>query len=321
VLRLERAGAVAIGKTAMDPLAWSTHGQAPGHPPCLNPLDPRLSPGGSSSGSAVAVAAGLADIGLGTDVAGSVRVPAAYCGIVALKPGLGAIPLEGCLPLAPSFDLVGVMARSVKACATAYEALSGSHLDPDAPIARAAVLTDLMDEADDPVADLCRRAVRRLERSGLGLEPIVLRWRAEGFGLVLAVELARAWGEQADAEPERFPPQILRAIERARGVAPDRYGDAMGALSQVRRELGRRLGGHDVLLCPTVAHRVPTLEAEEVGSSTRFTRIFNALGWPALSVPCGHDEAGRPVSLQIASVRSVSSAVAAARMVESAVGS
>src|SRR5205085_11651682 len=117
---LETAGAVAIGKTAMDPLGWSTHGQAEGFPPCRNPIDPRLSPGGSSSGSAVAVAAGIVPLGLGTDTAGSLRIPAAFCGIVALKPASDQVPAEGCLPLAPSFDTIGVLGRSVRDCAAAH---------------------------------------------------------------------------------------------------------------------------------------------------------------------------------------------------------
>lgn len=170
VTRLENAGAIAIGKTAMDPLAWSTHGQADGFSPCVNPIDAQLCPGGSSSGSAVAVAAGIVPLALGTDTAGSLRIPAAFCGITALKPALGDVPAEGCLPLAPSFDTIGVLAGSVSACATAYEALAGRSVAlPESDQGTVGILTDLFEASDPSVADACgaQRPPGPVCRSGL----------------------------------------------------------------------------------------------------------------------------------------------------------
>jgi aspartyl-tRNA(Asn)/glutamyl-tRNA(Gln) amidotransferase subunit A len=323
VERLEAAGAVAIGKTAMDPLAWSTHGQAEGFAPCLNPLDRLLSPGGSSSGSAVAVAAGIAPLALGTDTGGSVRIPASFCGITALKPGLDDVPTEGCLPLARSFDTIGVLATSVADCATAYHALTGGGVSTGEAVStgetaavRVGVLTDLFEASDPSVADSCARILPALEAAGVVLEEVRLDWWAPGFGLLLAVEFAEAWGAQATQEPNRFPPRILDALARAGTIDPERHRQVQSELIEARAVLATRLRHLAALLSPTVPVPVPPLEEEEVETSTRFTRIFNALGWPALSVPCGHDERGRPVGMQIASARGVSDALAVAARIE-----
>lgn len=324
---LERAGAVAIGKTAMDPLAWTTHGQADGFPPCLNPVDPALSPGGSSAGSAVAVAAGIVGLGLGTDTAGSIRIPAAYCGVVGLKPAFGLVSLDGCLPLSASCDTVGLLAKTVAGCAAAYDALLAPSRTPTSALAAAerersdgpiGVLTDLFEASDPSVAAVCSQALARLEAAGASLEGVTLGWWAPRLGLLLAIELAAAWGAQADADPARFPPVILTAIERARAVPAARYEQVRAELRGGREQLERRLSRFSALLSPTVPVPVPDLDEEDVAVSTCFTRIFNALGWPALSVPCGSDSRGRPVGMHVATAGPVQDAVAVAAQVERA---
>jgi aspartyl-tRNA(Asn)/glutamyl-tRNA(Gln) amidotransferase subunit A len=315
--RLEGAGAVVIGKTAMDALAWSTHGQAEGFPPCLNPIDPQLSPGGSSAGSAAAVAAGVVPLALGTDTAGSLRIPGAFCGVVALKPAPGVVPTEGCLPLAPSFDTIGVLGTSVATCLTAYQVLAGSPIcSPEAVEGPVAVLTDLFAASDPAVAEACARILPELEAAGMILEEVQLAWSAPGFGLLLAVEFVEAWAATAAREPERFPPRILDAIERGRTIDPNRYRKVRSELVEARLALSARLRRFSALVSPTIPVPVPRAEEEAVETSTRFTRIFNALGWPALSVPCGRDDRGRPVGMQIASAHDVPSAVAVAALLE-----
>jgi aspartyl-tRNA(Asn)/glutamyl-tRNA(Gln) amidotransferase subunit A len=319
---LERAGAVAIGKTAMDPLAFSTHGQADGFPPCVNPIDPRLSPGGSSAGSAVAVAAGIALLGLGTDTAGSLRIPAAFCGLVALKPSSGDVAADGCLPLARTFDTIGVLGTSVRACAQAHGVLArrplpGGALGAESTVpAPVGVLVDLFEAADPSVATACERVLQGLKTSGMPLEDLRLDWWAPGFGLLLAAEFAEAWATSAAQEPERFPRRILSAIERARAIDRDRHDEVRAELMAARSGLSLRLDRFAGLLSPTVPVPVPAVEQEEVETSTRFTRIFNALDWPALSVPCGVDDRGRPVAMQVASARDLSLAVRVAASVE-----
>jgi aspartyl-tRNA(Asn)/glutamyl-tRNA(Gln) amidotransferase subunit A len=277
VAALVRAGAIPIGKTAMDPLAWSTHGEAPGHPPCLNPRDRSLSPGGSSSGSGAAVAAGIAKLGLGTDLAGSVRIPASYCGIVGLKPAPRTVPEDGCLSVAPTFHVPGIMAGSVEDCRIAYEALSG---------AAAAACAGTLDElaADGSVT----------------LERVRLDWSAKGFGRILAFELARDWGRRIDHEPERFPPSVRESAELGRAIPEDAYNESLKSMHEAHERLAERIGPGRVLACPTVPVPVPARELETVEESVRYTRLFSALGWAALSVPGRRDTAGRPVGLQLA---------------------
>jgi aspartyl-tRNA(Asn)/glutamyl-tRNA(Gln) amidotransferase subunit A len=316
VQRLEAAGAIAIGKTAMDPLAWTTHGQAEGFPPCLNPVDPALSPGGSSSGSAVAVAAGIVPLALGSDTGGSIRIPASYCGVVGLKPAFGAVSLDGCLPLSSSCDTVGVLATSVRDCALAYDVLVGrpqtsvGEAAPDEPVA---VLSDLFEASEPAVADVCSRA---LEQSGAHVEEVTLGWWAPQLGLLYAVEFEAAWGAEAEADPSRFTDEMLTTFERARAIPKQRYDEVRAEMAAARDELGRRLSGFSALISPTVPVPVPSMEEEDVATSTRFTRIFNALGWPALSVPCGRDQRGAPVGLHIASARGIDDALRVASLVE-----
>jgi aspartyl-tRNA(Asn)/glutamyl-tRNA(Gln) amidotransferase subunit A len=319
VRRLESVGAVAIGKTAMDTVAWSTHGQAEGFPACRNPRSDELSPGGSSAGSAVAVAAGIVPLALGSDTAGSVRIPAAYCGVVGIKPAPDPALLRGCLPLASSFDCAGMLGASVAACRAGAEALLLRTLtwstSIDGPVG---VLTDLLDDSDEPVARVCRAAVDALRRLGLDVEPVTLGWRAPGFGLLLAVEFAAAWGERADAEPERFTTEIRSAIDRARRADPARVRLLRDELDQARTALAHRLERFAALLSPTVPTPVPTIDAENVATSTRYTRIFSALGWPAMSVPCGVDDESRPVGMHVASPRELGPVIAVAEMIERA---
>lgn len=321
VRRLEAEGAIAIGKTALDPLAWSTHGQAEGFPPCVNPCGATLSPGGSSSGSAVAVAAGIVPVAVGSDTAGSVRIPAAYCGVVGVKLAPERKLQRGCLPLARSFDCAGVLGRSVSDCRTACEALLGGSLaGPKANHGRVGVLTDLFEDSERAVARVCARAVEGLERAGVETEAVSLGWRAPGFGLLLAVEFAAAWKDRTAAEPERFPQNILAAIARAGEADPARVDAVRSELDRARSQLASRLGRFSALVSPTVPTSVPTVDAERVETSTRFTRIFSALSWPAISVPCGTDPEARPVGVHLAGTRGLASLLAVAAMIEAGPG-
>jgi len=299
VARLRRAGAVPIGKTAMDPLGCTTGGQAPGFPPCLNPIDPALSPGGSSSGSAVAVAAGIVRLALGSDTAGSARIPAAYCRIVGFKPTLDCFPRDGVVPVMPAFDTPAVLGDSVERCAQGYSALSGR---PPPPLGRppvVALLGDLLDESDPAVAGACRAAVEGLARDGVDVEEVPLDWRPHGLGVALAHELAETWKERVDREPDRFTDVIRETIAFGVAKGPDEHRRVMNRLSEDRDVLARRFARFDAIVCPTVPIPAPAREAEAVRVSTSFTRIFNALDWPAMSIPIPA-EGVAPVAMQVA---------------------
>lgn len=322
VARLRDAGAIPIGKSAMDPLACSTGGQAPGYPPCVNPLDSSLSPGGSSSGSAVAIAAGIVPLALGTDTAGSVRIPAAYCGVTGLKPVTRAISHDGCLRVMPSFDTPGVLAGSVALCARALSILSGQATPLPAPTARLRVglLADLLEEADGEVAAACERAVAALG-SETPTEPVNLDWKPTGLGVALACELAENWGEEVDREPDRFTDLIRNTIVFGRRVGEDDRRAAITSLATGREELGRRFGGFDALVCPTTPTPAPMREAETVRVSSRFTRVFNALDWPAISIPVPAPPGVAPIGLQVVGAPSrLGSVLEVARRIEAGGG-
>jgi Asp-tRNA(Asn)/Glu-tRNA(Gln) amidotransferase A subunit family amidase len=322
VRRVRAAGGVPIGKTAMDPLGASTGGQAPGFPDCLNPLDPALSPGGSSSGSAVAVAAGMVPLAVGSDTAGSTRVPAAYCGIVGLKPALGWLPRGGIVPAMPSFDAPGLLAQSLEDCLDALAALSAR----DAAPARrgrvtVALLADLVEASDASVARACHEAGALLAgERGLELRAERLDWRAGGFGKALAFELAETWGDRVDAEPSRFTELIRGTVDFGRRCSREEYRRVLRRLTEGRRSVARRFAGVDAVLCPTVPVPAPDRDAESVRVSTSFTRLFNALNWHAVSMPAGRDGAGRPIAVQLAAPpRRLGPMLAVARALELAV--
>lgn len=123
-------------------------------------------------------------------------------------------------------------------------------------------------------------------------------------------------GERAAGEPGRFPQDILSAVDRARGIDAAHVRSVRDELKRARTALERRLGRFSALLSPTVPTGVPTVEAENVATSTRFTRIFSALGWPAASVPCGQDDDGRPVGMHVASTHGLPAVLAVAAMIE-----
>ena len=203
----------------------------------------------------------------------------------------------------------------MRACAAAAAVLTGAPQPPRDPGA-VGVLSDLFEAADPAVIKTLDGVLAKLKAAGLRLESVSLDWRAPGFGLLLAVEFATAWGARADAAPERFPSPILSAIERAREVPAARYRAARDELGRARRKLEHRLGGYGALLSPTVPTAVPSVQDENVATSTRFTRIFSALGWPAISVPAGHDPAGRPVGIHVTGAGPLAPILATAALVE-----
>lgn len=302
VRRLRRAGAVPLGKAAMDQLAWTTFALAPGFPRCRNPVDSQLTPGGSSCGPAVAVAGGLAAVGLGSDVAGSIRIPAACCGVVGLKPPPGWIPLEDGAAFAPSFDCAGVVARSLRDCVTAVEVMADRRIpDPPPGQLRVAILEDELELTQGEVADAVLGAAGTLVDAGIDVVRTRLDARLSGMGRMLAVELLGTWGDQVRRAPDLYDEDVRRSIDYAGGLSDDDYEGARIELERGRREVESRLGEHAALIGPTM--RFPAPPADDPGTvaeMTAVTRPFNALGWPAASVPGGSDAAGRPIGVQLA---------------------
>jgi Asp-tRNA(Asn)/Glu-tRNA(Gln) amidotransferase A subunit family amidase len=182
---------------------------------------------------------------------------------------------------------------------------------------RVGVLTDLLSESESSVSAACELTVAALRRDRIEVEEVEFGWRPKGFGVALAWELAQLWGERVDRCPERFTDLIRSTIEFGRESGEERYRSAMAGIERGRATLRRRLARFDALVCPTVPVPAPDRERETTPESTEFTRVFSALGWPAVSVPAGRDPGGRPIAVQVAGPPSrLGGVIAVARAVE-----
>lgn len=323
VERLLQAGWSAVGKTHTVELAyggWGTN-RAVGAP--WNPWDARVhrAPGGSSSGSAAAVAAGLCDAALGTDTGGSVRIPAAVCGVVGLKPGRGLVSLRGVHPLSPALDTVGALARDVATAARMLAAISGPDeaaavrgpFDAEAALAAdvrgrrlAALPLESLGEVDPEVARLYGEALERFQDAGVAIEtvkpPALLEDSFAANGLLMAGEGWRIWGERIARHAQVMDPWIVRRFEVGREISEPRLDEVHARRAADQKAFHAWLAPYDGLLSPTCPIPVPPIETvdETVSPLSRLTRAANYLDLPAISVPCGLTGVGLPVGFQIA---------------------
>jgi aspartyl-tRNA(Asn)/glutamyl-tRNA(Gln) amidotransferase subunit A len=297
VRRLRAADAVVVGTTAMDQLAWSMTGQSPHRPACPNPAVPGTLPGGSSGGSAAAVAARIVPIALGTDTAGSARVPAAWCGTVGSKLSHNALPLTGCAPLAPSFDSVGILGRTVGDCRLVARVLGGAGpWSPERLAGRRRLgVGGATLHAGGDCFELTLDAV-----AAAGHDVVVLdvELTAPGFGRVLAAEFAATWA--AALEGVDVTAEVGEGLRHGARVSAAGYLHAREAIARAERRARAVFDVIDGLLLPTTASAAPPIDAlPTVAEAARFTRAISAFGWPAISIPLGEDH-GRPLGLQVA---------------------
>ncbi|HEY8192823.1 MAG TPA: amidase [Gaiellaceae bacterium] len=298
VVRLEDAGYANVGKTNLHEFAYGVTSQNAHFGTVPNPLAPGRIAGGSSGGSAAALAAGLADAALGTDSGGSIRIPAACCGVVGLKPTYDLVSLDGCFPLAPTFDHAGPMARTVLECTTMLEALAPGFRSIDTPeLADLRVGVAWLDRCDPLVRGRLQAAVDLLPGARRVEFPL-----AEGIGPLFMREVADVHRDLFAENAESYGPSVRAKIELCLAVTEAEAVEAARRREGYREAAERAFGGLDLLLIPTLAFVAPPLPDDERDvrdEILQFTFPINAVGWPALALPAGPAEDGLPASLQL----------------------
>jgi aspartyl-tRNA(Asn)/glutamyl-tRNA(Gln) amidotransferase subunit A len=294
VLRLERAGYVDVGKTNLHEFAYGVTSQNAHFGTVPNPIAPGRTAGGSSGGSAAALATGLADAALGTDSGGSIRIPAACCGVVGFKPSYGLVSLDGCFPLAPTFDHAGPMARSVAECTRMMQAL--------APGFPASGQTDAV--VGIAWAEHCQPLVgERIRKAGALLDAADVQFPLPtGLGPAFMGEVADVHRDLFAESADTYGPSVRAKIEHCLALPEAEVEASRLARGEYAERCLAGMDGFELLLVPTLGFVAPPLPADELDvrdEIIQFTFPFNALGWPALALPAGSAEDGLPASVQL----------------------
>ena len=308
VQRLEFAGAVMIGKTGLHELAYGITCANPHYGAIRNPHDSARIPGGSSGGSAVAVADGMCFLATGTDTGGSLRIPASFCGVVGVKPTYGLVSRQGIQPLGLTLDHVGVLAQTVRDVAIGLAGMSGREFVIDHEPSLAGLIIGIpenffFDDLDPDVSHAVKRAADRCIRAGAHIEhvavPDIKLLNTVGRTILLAE--ASAIFEPWISQRGDFGEDVLALLDQGRMLPATAYVNAQ----RLRREMIESFGGLletvDLLLTPTTPMPAPRIDeaARMRPAVTRLVRGINVIGFPALSMPCGKTQSGLPIGLQL----------------------
>jgi aspartyl-tRNA(Asn)/glutamyl-tRNA(Gln) amidotransferase subunit A len=322
VRKLREAGAVILGKTGLYEFALGQPDPALGFPIPKNPWNLSRIPGGSSSGTAAAITAGLALGGLGTDTGGSIRVPAAYCGISGLRPTFGRVSKEGCVPLAYSLDTVGPLARTVHDCALILQAIAGC--DPGDPNTVNTAVPDmtaglpaLLDnvrlglphdyfftapELNPEVKAAVLTAVDEMAAAGAKILDLHLPHLAEAYAAWWTITFAEAYAyHEPDLRrrPELYGPATRQSILTGSLLTAADYLQAQRLRSLVQIECAAALAEVDAVIVPCTISTAPLAEDWDHFTTPSFTSLWSLLGYPALGLGCGFSSEGLPIGMQI----------------------
>ena len=311
VRRLKAAGAIVLGKTNMDEFAYNFTGETSFFGTSRNPWDLRRSPGGSSGGSAVAVAAGMCFAALGSDTGGSIRLPAALCGITGLKPTYGLVSTDGVAPLAWSLDHVGPMCRTARDAAIMLEALSGKALREAAvnvaTLRLGVPLTVFYDGIDPEVEKAVADATRLLSGMTRGAEAVVLPALPpfpampelpDTYSRIISAEAYAFHQDMLRAHPDRYDAGTRKSIEAGAAITTADYILARREMDRLREQAHRWFAGADLLITPTAPGAAFEFGVRRL-AFLRNTAPWNLLGLPSISIPCGFTAGGLPIGFQI----------------------
>lgn len=317
VARLADAGAVLLGKTGLHELAYGVTSDNPHFGAIRNPRDPSRTPGGSSGGSAVAVATDMAYMATGTDTGGSIRIPAAFCGVVGLKPTYGLIDRSGIQPLGFSLDHVGPLARTVGDARVSFEVMAGIALSRrGSPASLRDIRIGLPENfyfthvAPD-VRAAVHKAARTTEQVGARVIPVQVPdiEALNTAGRIILLAEASALYEPYLARREDFGSDVLALLDQGRLVPATDYVNAQRIRKMLVAEFRALFHTIDCLFTPATATIAPHIGQKQVEldgemhdtrlATTRLVRGINVLGFPALAIPCGESAEGLPIGLQI----------------------
>ena len=323
--KLRQAGATLIGKANTHEIALGVTGNNPHYGTARNPWNTERVPGGSSSGSAIAVATGMALAALGTDTGGSIRIPASLCGVVGFKPTYGRVSLRGVFPLSWHLDHVGPLAACVQDAALVLQAIAEyDPLDPSAirwPVERfaqclngdvkgmklALAIGEFVESATDPeVFAAVRAAARQFQSLGCNVAEVNADWLREAAAantLMTRSDGAAVHAQRLREHPEMFGEDVLRRLQEGANTTSAEYALARRRQTEFKKHCEFFFADYDALLLPTTAVVAPAIlgndAVEQAARLTRFTAPFNFAGLPAISLPCGWHSQGLPIGLQI----------------------